>query len=69
MAKIRQKKQEWLSVRKYAEKMGKSRTQIYMNIRLEKIPVEKIRVAKFVNKVDAKQIILRKQIFWEEGKV
>jgi hypothetical protein len=37
---------EWLSVGEYAEKVGKSRQQVYMDIRLGKIPEEKIRQIK-----------------------
>ena len=37
---------EWLSVSEYAEKVGKSRQQVYLDIRLGKIPKEKIRAIK-----------------------
>lgn len=50
---------EWLSVSQYSEKIGKSRQQVYMDIRLGKIPKEKIRAVKI------KELI---EIEYEENK-
>jgi predicted DNA-binding transcriptional regulator AlpA len=37
---------EWLTVGEYAKRVGKSRQQIYLDIRLGKIPQEKVRQIK-----------------------
>ena len=37
---------EWLTVGEYAKKIGKSRQQIYLDIKLGKIPKEKVRQIK-----------------------
>lgn len=39
-------KLNWISVPEYAKKVGKTRGQIYLNIRLGKIPKYRIRKAK-----------------------
>jgi predicted DNA-binding transcriptional regulator AlpA len=36
-------KSEWLSVYQYAKKIGKSKQQIYLDIRTGKIPKEQVR--------------------------
>jgi len=66
MTILSEKKGEWLSVRQYSQKIGKSRTQVYLDIRLGKIKEENIREAEFINKFDENQKIVRKQILWEE---
>jgi len=60
-----EKKGEWVSVRKYSEIIGKSRGQIYLDIRLGKIKSENVREAVFLNDSDQSQKITRKQIFIE----
>jgi hypothetical protein len=38
-------KEEWISVYQYSKKIGKSKQQIYLDIRTGKIPPDQVRVA------------------------
>lgn len=62
MSNLSEKKGEWLSIRQFAKKAGKSRAQIYLNIRLGKVKPEEFRVAEF--EFDG-VVIKRKQLFYK----
>jgi len=47
-------KEEWLTVTEYAEKIGKSRQQIYLDIRTGKIPKDKVREVKLQDVIQIK---------------
>jgi len=38
-------KEEWISVYQYSKKIGKSKQQIYLDIRTGKMPSDKFRIA------------------------
>lgn len=54
------KTREWLPVREYAKRAGKSKQQIYLDIRLGKIPAKKV--------CDKEITLIRKHILWEGEK-
>jgi hypothetical protein len=62
MANLNGKNGEWLSVRQFALATSKSRSQIYLDIRLGKIPADFVRTAEFKFE---ETVIKRKQIFFE----
>lgn len=47
-------KEEWLTVTEYAEKIGKSRQQVYLDIRTGKIPKENTRSIKISDVIQIK---------------
>lgn len=58
-------KQEWIDVLEYAKRMGKSKAQISLDIRLGKIPKEKQRKVKY-------EYIMKRtktELLYEEKKV
>ena len=55
----KKKTREWLPVREYAKRVGKSKQQIYLDIRLGKIPSK--------NVCEKEISVIRKQILWEGG--